>query len=203
VRGLRVEPAEIERALLAHPDVRDAGVSVERRAPAPERLVAWISPSPPEDLADFLRARLPAALVPSRFAAAARLPRSAAGKLDRRALAALHVPPDAPRGAAPDGDLERQIAAIWGDVLGIEAPPVDRGFFDLGGHSLLAVRAHRLLERALGRAVPLIDLFTHPTIRALARNLRGEAISVGRAPPDPSARAAALLRQRRRRIQEE
>jgi acyl-coenzyme A synthetase/AMP-(fatty) acid ligase len=205
VRGLRVEPAEIERALLAHPDVRDAGVLVERRPPAPDRLVAWISPSPPADLADFLRARLPEALVPSRFAAAAHLPRSAAGKLDRRALAALSLPEpssDAPIGAAPESDLERQIAAIWGDVLGLggEAPPVDRGFFDLGGHSLLAVRAHRLLERALGRAIPLIDLFTHPTIRELARNLQGAAISVPRAAPDPSARAAALLRQRRRRI---
>ena len=203
VRGLRIEPAEIERALLAHPDVRDAGVLVERRPPAPDRLVAWISPSLPEDLVDFLRARLPEALVPSRFAAAARLPRSAAGKLDRRALAALALPSpasDASIGVAPESALERQIAAIWSEVLGIEAPPADRGFFDLGGHSLLAVRAHRLLERALGRAIPLIDLFTHPTIRALARNLQGDAISVLRALPDPSARAAALLRQRRRRI---
>ncbi|MEP7119969.1 MAG: amino acid adenylation domain-containing protein [Byssovorax sp.] len=203
VRGLRIEPGEIERALLEHPDVRDAGVLALRRPPAPDRLVAWISPSLPEDLVDFLRARLPEALIPSRFAAATRLPRSAAGKLDRRALAALALPPDAPIGAAPESDLERQIAAIWGDVLGIEAPPVDRGFFDLGGHSLLAVRAHQLLQRALGRAFPLIDLFTYPTIRALARNLQGRDTSTVRAPPDPSARAAALLRQRRRRIPDE
>jgi amino acid adenylation domain-containing protein len=198
VRGLRVEPAEIERALLAHPDVRDAGVLVERRPPAPDRLVAWISPSPPADLAAFLRARLPEALVPSRFAAAARLPRSAAGKLDRRALAALPLPEDAPIGAAPESALERQIAAIWSDVLGIEAPPVDRGFFDLGGHSLLAVRAHRLLERAIGRAIPLIDLFAYPTIRALARHLAGEDPPPPLA-PDPAVRSSALRRQRQRR----
>jgi amino acid adenylation domain-containing protein len=197
LRGLRVEPAEIERALLAHPDVRDAGVLVERRASAPDRLVAWISPSIPLDLAAFLRARLPESLVPSRFLAAASLPRSAAGKLDRRALAALALPRDAVIGAAPASAIERKIAAIWSEVLGLDASPVDRGFFDLGGHSLLAVRAHRLLERALGRAIPLIDLFTHPTIRDFARHLGGED-----PPPiaaDPALRAAALRRQRLRR----
>ena len=202
LRGLRVEPVEVERALLAHPDVRDAGVLIERRPSAPDRLVAWISPRPPEDLAAFARARLPEALVPSRFAAAQRLPRSAAGKLDRRALAALAWPVEAPIGAPPEGAIERRIAAIWRDVLGLEAAPVDRGFFDLGGHSLLAVRAHRLLERGLGRPIPLIDLFTHPTIRALARHLEGESTSP-LASPDLSTRAAALSRQRRRRRGEE
>jgi amino acid adenylation domain-containing protein len=197
VRGLRVEPAEIERALLAHPAVRDAAVVIERRASSPDRLVAWIVPSPPADLAAFARARLPDALVPSRFAAAASLPRSAAGKLDRRALAALLLPRDAPEGAAPASDLERRIAAIWGAVLDLDAPPVDRGFFDLGGHSLLAVRAHRLLERDLGRAIPLLDLFAHPTIRALARHLGGEATPL--VAPDTRARAEALRRQRQRR----
>ena len=198
VRGLRVEPAEIERALLEHPDVRDVGVVIERRAPAPDRLVAWIVPTPPADLVIFARARLPEALVPSRFAAAARLPRSAAGKLDRRALAALVLPAFAPGGAAPDSDLERRIAAIWSEVLDVPAPPVDRGFFELGGHSLLAVRAHRLLERAIGRAIPLIDLFAHPTIRALARHLGGEDPPPPLA-PDLSVRAGALRRQRLRR----
>ncbi len=201
MRGLRVEPAEIECALLEHPGVRDAGVVIARCASAPDRLLAWIVPAPPADLAAFARARLPEALVPSRFAAAPSLPRSTAGKLDRRALAALALPLDAPEGAAPVGSLERRIAAIWSDVLDLPAPPVDRGFFDLGGHSLLAVRAHRLLERELGRAIPLIDLFAHPTIRALARHLDGEE-------PPPTARnggtrADALRRQRLRRRGEE
>jgi amino acid adenylation domain-containing protein len=199
VRGLRIEPLEIEHALLSHPEVSDAGVVVARSVAEPDQLIAWISPALPVDLVDFLRARLPEALVPSRFAALARVPRSAAGKLDRRALAALALPREARRGAAPDSDLERRIAAIWSDVLGVEAPPVDRGFFDLGGHSLLAVRAHRLLERALGRAIPLIDLFAHPTIRALARHLGDDARASLPAPPDRAARAATLSRLRRRR----
>ena len=199
LRGLRVEPLEIERALLDHPEVRDAGVLIERNPSAPDRLLAWITPVVPADLTAFARERLPEALVPSRFLAAPRLPRSAAGKLDRRALAALALPPEARRGAAPAGDLERRIAAIWSEVLGLQAPPVDQGFFDLGGHSLLAVRAHRLLERDLGRAVPLIDLFAHPTIRALARRLGGEEPPRLPSAPDPTARSAALLRQRRRR----
>jgi amino acid adenylation domain-containing protein len=199
VRGLRVEPLEIERALLDHPEVRDAGVLLDHQPPAPARLLAWIAPALPADLAAFARARLPEALVPSRFLAAPILPRSAAGKLDRRALAALAQPPETARGAAPASDLERRIAAIWSEVLGLAAVPVDRGFFDLGGHSLLAVRAHRLLERALGRTVPLIDLFAHPTIRALAHRLEeAEPPSLPSA-LDPAARAAALLRQRRRR----
>jgi acyl carrier protein len=151
------------------------------------------------DLAAFVRARLPEARVPSRFVVAASLPRSAAGKLDRRALAALAIPAEAPLGAAPASDLERRIAAIWSELLGLEGAPVDRGFFDLGGHSLLAVRAHRLLERELGRAIPLIDLFTYPTIRALARHLDGAVPGSPLASPDLATRAAALSRQRRRR----
>ncbi len=198
VRGLRVEPLEIERVLLAHPAVRDAGVARATGASQPDRLVAWISPAVPADLGDFVRARLPEALVPSRFVAVARLPRSAAGKLDRRALAALPPPREAAIGAAPGSDLERQIAAIWSEVLGVDAPPVDRNFFDLGGHSLLAVRAHRRLERELARSIPLIDLFAHPTIRALGRHLGGEA-PPSSPTPDRAVRASALRRQRLRR----
>lgn len=118
IRGHRVEPGEIERVLLAHPDVRDAGVLVERSPSASDRLVAWVSPSMPGDLADFLRAHLPEALVPSRFAAAARLPRGASGKLDRRALAASRCPGtrrSAPRPRArSSGKLRRSGATCSG-----------------------------------------------------------------------------------------
>jgi amino acid adenylation domain-containing protein len=203
IRGLRVEPGEIERAILACPGVREAAVIGRRSASGDTDLVAWIAPEGAvADLDRRLRERLPGSLVPSRFAGCDALPRTSAGKIDRRSLASRPLP-DVPRtrGEKADTPLERAIAAIWAEALGIASPPLDAGFFELGGHSLLITRVHARLEREIGRPIPLVELFRHPTVRTLARHL-----SAGEAPPDAASprpdldfRAAALRRQRERR----
>ncbi len=201
IRGQRIEPGEIERALSQHPGVREAAVERRESADGSAFLVAHVAPAPlPGDLDAFLRARLPASLIPARFIASPHLPRSIAGKLDRRALAAVVLDPlSPPRGEAPRGALEQRIAAVWASVLGVEAPPIDVGFFDLGGHSLqVAVLAGRL-ERALGREVPLIEIFRRPTIRAFAVWMAGEEGARGEATPDRARRGEALRRLRARR----
>src|SRR6185436_15252065 len=119
-----------------------------------------------------LRERLPAYMVPADFVLLPRLPLSPNGKVDRRALAALAQAPDEPRRSVPlQGELERRIAAVWREVLGVEEIGADDNFFDAGGHSLLLVRLHSRLEEALGRTFPLIDLFGSPTIRSQAEHL--------------------------------
>jgi amino acid adenylation domain-containing protein len=171
LRGVRVEPAEVEAALTAHPAVGAAAVAL--RGP---QLVAWVVPAAGEAVEPrFLRAhlarRLPAALVPSRFVVLERLPTGPTGKLDRGALPA---PPAAGEESpvAPRDEVEAALAEIFGEVLGAERVGVRDGFFALGGHSLLAVPLLSRIERRFGRRLPLAALFERPTVEELAELLR-------------------------------
>src|SRR5262249_46653304 len=143
VRGVRVEPAEVEAALVRHPAVAEAAVVPRTRASGTD-LVAFVvprSPEPPGGLAADLRPQvrqgLPAAFGPAAVQLLPALPKTTPGKLDRRALRE-RAEAVAPAGPAPaDGD---ELAAAWHAAL--EAGPADpaAGFLDLGGHSLAAAR---------------------------------------------------------------
>jgi amino acid adenylation domain-containing protein len=179
IRGYRIEPGEIEAALRLHPAVRDAVVDARGPSDA-RRLIAWIVPREgsaapaASDLRELLRDRLPDPLVPAAFAAVAGLPLTPGGKVDRRALAEpSEARPDDVAWAEPQSTLERTIAGIYGDLLRSRVGLHDN-FFDLGGHSLLIVRAHQKLKAALGREIPVLDLFRFSTVAALARHLGGE-----------------------------
>jgi len=180
IRGYRIEPGEIEAALRLHPEVRDAVVDARGSRDA-KRLIAWIvpregaeAPAAP-DLRAFLRGRLPEPLLPAAFVPLAVLPLTPSGKVDRRALAEpAETRPDHAAYAEPQSALERAIAEIYRDLLRIGRIGLHDNFFDLGGHSLLIVRAHQKLKEALGREIPVLDLFRFPTVAALARHLGGE-----------------------------
>jgi amino acid adenylation domain-containing protein len=188
IRGFRIELGEIEAALLDHPEVREAAVLVREDARGDKRLVACVipkedpAPALPE-LRRFLKARLPEYMLPSELVLRDAWPVTPTGKLDRRAL--LEAPPSrsARSGAEAGTDLERAVAAIWAEVIGLESVGVQENFFDLGGHSLLMIEVQARLEQALGRGVPLVDLFRYPTVAALAEALE-------RAVPAPEAAAA-------------
>jgi amino acid adenylation domain-containing protein len=173
VRGFRVEVGEVESALLEHPAVREAAV-----VPATDgggmRLVAHISaagaPPPLPELRAFVAARLPAHMVPTSIVLHPSLPRSASGKLDRRALADV-VPARPASGREPANEDEAVLRAIWEEVLGVEGPGVDREFLELGGHSLHAARIVARVTARLGARLDVRDLFEDGTIEALARRL--------------------------------
>src|SRR5690606_26601197 len=127
--------------------------------------------------------------LPSELVFLEALPLNAHGKVDRKALpppsnlqdrlaAAEHVP--------PRDEVERAIAEVWREVLNVERIGVHDPFFDLGGHSLALARVHVLLGERLGREVPLVDLFRHPTVASLAKHLSATA-SPRPAPPEPPA----------------
>ncbi len=177
IRGHRIEPGEIEAVLVTQPGVSSAVVDV-RVVPGGPALVAWITPPVDERaLRAALRERLPAAMVPAAFVFLGALPLTPNGKVDRRAL----PPPGESAGGSggateafvPATPLEEQIAAAWREVLGRAAVGVMDNFFDVGGHSLLLVQVQSRLEKALGRSVAVVDLFAHPTVRALAAHLDG------------------------------
>lgn len=148
------------------------------RAHAPERLVAFIVPSDdvPSDaeLRAFVEARVPEYMVPSRFVSLERLPRTAAGKLDRRALANERMvevesrTANPPRG--PRNDIESKLVAIWKAVLKVDDVGVDDDFFELGGDSLLSIRVIGRAGREGIRIAPE-KFFERPTIAHLAASI--------------------------------
>ncbi|MFF4169351.1 amino acid adenylation domain-containing protein [Streptomyces sp. NPDC001744] len=182
LRGFRIEPAEIENALLADPAVRDARVLVREDAPGDRRLVAYVVPAPgtrPDGpaLAHGLGRVLPGYMVPSAFVLLDALPLNANGKVDRRALPAPQAP--AAGGTAPRTPHEEVLAGLFADVLGVPSVGVDDDFFSLGGHSLLATRLVARIRAATGAETELRQLFEHPTVASLAAALGG----AGRARP--------------------
>ncbi|HYH79840.1 MAG TPA: amino acid adenylation domain-containing protein [Longimicrobium sp.] len=172
VRGVRIEPGEVEAALASHPAVREAAAAVRA-----ERLVAWVVPvdgGPAPDAAALrahLRARLPEPMVPSAFVVAGDLPRTAGGKLDRRALPAPPLEGGAVTGVAPRTAVEEILAGSWARLLGGALPGVHDDFFALGGHSLLAARAVAAVRAAFGVELPVRALFDAPTVAGLARRV--------------------------------
>jgi amino acid adenylation domain-containing protein len=186
IRGVRIEPGEIEAALGHHPGVREAVVAAREDAGGNKMLVAWVvaraaaGGHPPADLIPdlrrFLRARLPEAMVPSAFVAMPALPLNANGKVDKKALPA----PDraalaATEYAAPEDPLQESLARIWQRLLKLERVGIDDAFFDVGGHSLLAVQLVNTIEQELRRACTLDMLYRGGSIRALAAEMGRDA----------------------------
>jgi amino acid adenylation domain-containing protein len=174
IRGFRIELGEIEAVLAGHPGVEQAVAVVRGRSDGDRRLVAYVvargEDLDPAALRRHTLDRLPEYMVPSVFVPMAALPLTPNGKVDRRALPELG---DLRLGGAaaslpPRTETERRLAAIWEDVLGVEGVGARDDFFALGGHSLLLVRLNRRLSRDLGREVPVVDLFRHSTVEALA-----------------------------------
>jgi amino acid adenylation domain-containing protein len=195
IRGFRIEPGEIEAVLERHPSIRAAAV-VDRRDPDGDaRLVAYIEHAKPDglvaasDLREFAAARVPGYMVPATYVTVERLPLTPNGKVD---LAALPEPAwtraaTANEFAAPSTALERTVAGIWSDVLGIERIGVDDNFFALGGHSLLGMQVMSRLRDELGVALSLRAVFESPTVAGLAAAAQG-------APRQPENGEPALVR---------
>ncbi|HYG65750.1 MAG TPA: amino acid adenylation domain-containing protein, partial [Thermoanaerobaculia bacterium] len=183
VRGFRVEPEEIESVLGGCPGVRQAVVLARQVSPGDTRLIAFLVSEPggvgaPGIWRALLREKLPDYMVPSHFVILDALPLNANGKVDRRALLAhgaalaeTERPDLAATYLGPCTAIEETLAAIWGDVLGIERVGVDDDFFELGGHSLLATQAVSRVRQALAVDMPLRTLFKNQTVRAFAKQV--------------------------------
>jgi amino acid adenylation domain-containing protein len=126
-------------------------------------------------LREHLEALLPAYMVPTAFTELDALPLTANGKVDRRRLAGTAAAPGPAVRTAPATDLERAVLAVAQRVLRLERLGVTESLFDAGATSLMIVGLHRELTAALGRDLPLLALFDHTTVRALATYLEGAA----------------------------
>jgi amino acid adenylation domain-containing protein len=184
IHGRRIDPLEIESALLACAGTREAAVVGKPDANGELRLVAYVSMNEgaafvPRDLRAALRAALPAFLVPSRIYALDALPVSGAGKVDRRALV-QRVDPIITHDEIASDELERTLLGIWSRAVGAAVRLHDDFFDDLGGESLVAADLVADVQRLLGRSIHLSLLLELNTVAKMADYLRTRAESVER-----------------------
>ncbi|HCL4081127.1 TPA: non-ribosomal peptide synthase/polyketide synthase [Pseudomonas aeruginosa] len=175
LRGLRIELGEIEARLLEHPWVREAAVlAVDGR-----QLVGYVVLESEggdwrEALAAHLAASLPEYMVPAQWLALERMPLSPNGKLDRKALPKIEAEDGLGEYVAPASEPERQLAAIWADVLGRERVGVTDNFFALGGDSIVSIQVVSRARQA-GLQLSPRDLFKLQNIRKLAERCSAAA----------------------------
>ncbi|MEG3939648.1 amino acid adenylation domain-containing protein [Microcoleus sp. S36b_A3] len=178
VRGFRIELGEIEAALGQHSDVLQAVVIVREDVSGDKRLIAYIIANSAaqnkhsiliHELRCFLKGKLPEYMIPAAFVTLEALPLTNNGKVDRKALPA----PDRDRPeleeafAAPSTGIEKNLAEIWAQVLGLEQVGIDDNFFELGGDSILSIQVISKANQAGLRLTPK-QLFQHQTIAQLA-----------------------------------
>jgi non-ribosomal peptide synthetase component F/acyl carrier protein len=174
IRGFRVEIGEVERALLSHPQVNQAGVKVWEREDGEKYLAAYIAlrkgyrPGV-DELRNFLIEKLPDYMVPSAFVFLDDLPLTN-GKLDRKGL----PEPENKRPelnqpyASPRNDVEHNLVQIWQEILQVNPIGINDHFFDLGGHSLAATRVVSQVVKKFRLEIPLQSLFRSPSVAEMA-----------------------------------
>ncbi|WP_405858823.1 amino acid adenylation domain-containing protein [Streptomyces sp. NBC_00090] len=171
IRGYRVEPGEAQAVLADHPGVREAVVVARTDAAGTVRLAGYFVPAgnPVEGgvLAEYCAELLPDYLVPSSFTVLEAVPLNANGKLDRAAL-----PDPVPMAALsavdePSGPLEKRISEVWAELLGTPIGVRDN-FFLAGGNSILAIRLIAAIQSEFEIALPVREIFEHPTVAGLA-----------------------------------
>ena len=208
LRGFRIEPGEIEAALVEVKGVRQASVVVRDDVPGGRQLVAYLVPETAPEAAPIRNAlgqRLPDFMVPGLFVRLPELPLNVNGKVEKRALPRPVLDSDPAQSVAPRNELEQAIATIWRQVLGAGDElrlGIHDNFFEVGGSSLTLARVHRHLSEELASSLALVDLFQYPTIGALAQRISAgtpDKKTFERARSTGRERQQALRRRARRR----
>ncbi len=176
LRGYRIELDEIETVLCQHQAIDRAVVTIRETA-GDRRLVAYVVPGQqqtlaPSDIRNYLEQRLPSYMVPPAIVLMESLPLTPNEKVDHQALPEPTAGIDNRREfVAPANDIERTLAAIWIQLLGVERPGTSDNFFELGGHSLLAVRLISRIREVFQLELTIGEVFMHPAIASLAAHI--------------------------------
>ncbi|UCH95998.1 MAG: amino acid adenylation domain-containing protein, partial [Candidatus Aminicenantes bacterium] len=186
IRGIRIEPGEIENQLLKHDDIKEAVVLDREEGPGgsptgwgDKYLCAYIVPSSVDTagLREYLSGVLPDYMVPSYFVPIEKIPLTPTGKLDRKALPGPEIRAAAGY-AAPRNKIEKKLVEIWSQILGRDALHasqlrtslgIDDNFFELGGHSLKAAIMAAKIRKEFNVNLSLKEIFKQPFIRGLSQ----------------------------------
>ncbi len=177
LRGFRIELGEIEHKLLQHPGVREVVVLALDGDSASEKILcAYIAGDSEIDipsLRGYLTAELPSYMVPSKFVTIDEMPLSTSGKIDRKQLASIEPGGTASESeyVAPTGNIEKIVADVWRDVLGIDKVGIHDNFFELGGNSLKIIQLSEQLNKVMSQPADIITFFTYPSISSFVDNM--------------------------------
>jgi amino acid adenylation domain-containing protein len=178
LRGFRIELGEIESALRGHERVGEAAVMMRELAPGDAGLAAYFVPHhvvgdgggpEPRELRAYLETLLPEYMVPAVFVKLEEMPRTPAGKIDRRALPQPGTEGLGGPYVAPSTPAEEALAELWREVLGVERVGATDDFFALGGHSLLAVRLIARLRERFPIDLSTRLVFQTPTLAGMSK----------------------------------
>jgi tyrocidine synthetase-3 len=183
IRGFRIELGEIENVLLKHDEINEV-VVIDKEDQDGNKYLCTYYVSDKEisnnSLRNWLRESLPDYMIPQYFIPISNIPITSTGKMDRSSL------PE-PNGTiyagieyeAPTNNIEKKLASIWQEVLGIECVGINESFFEVGGNSLSIVKVHNLIERIYPRVVKVTDLFTYHSIKAIAELIAEKCSNTG------------------------
>jgi tyrocidine synthetase III len=181
VRGFRIELGEIENRLVSHKNVKECILIARDVHQGDKYLCAYIVPHKGDEfneeiLRDYLAAELPEYMVPASFVELEKMPLTANGKIDRKALP-LPLQASGSQYVPPRNDIEKQMAEIWVAVLGLNKDKIGiyDDFFQMGGHSLKATRLVARVHKIFDVEIPLNQLFQTPTIDALCRYINNNS----------------------------
>ena len=203
IRGVRIEPREIETVVLGHPAIREAVVLARKNPQSEKYLVAYVVPKlmgeksatssvslNTNKLRQYLSQQLPEYMMPSALVFLKALPLTPNGKINRQAL----PEPEIDRSwlnssfVAPRTATEQQLAEIWTEVLQLKQVGIYDNFFELGGHSLLATQVVSRIAQIFEVELPLRTLFETPTIAGLSNFIEQSAGSLQGQPIIPKRR---------------
>lgn len=190
IRGYRVELDEVEQVIGRCAGVHSAAVIVRDDASTRQLAAFYAGDLTEPALRLAIADTLPHYMVPAYLKRLETLPRTVSGKIDKTALQQLSLTPTPVTDVREQTHLERTIADIWAEVLGVASIQLTDNFFELGGHSIKGVRANHRVGQRLGLTVELAELFRHPTLAAfaacLAEKSRATYAAIRPVPTQPS-----------------
>ncbi|NFC39301.1 amino acid adenylation domain-containing protein, partial [Clostridium botulinum] len=172
IRGFRIELGEIENRLLQHESIREAAVLVKENEENEKYICAYVVSKKSFDelnLKNYLKETLPDYMIPTYFIQLEKMPLTANGKLDRKALPKPNLDISLNEYEAPRNELEETLVKIWSEVLNVKKIGINDNFFDLGGHSLKATVLMSKIHKELNKEIPLKELFKSPTIKEFGK----------------------------------
>lgn len=197
VRGFRIEPSEVEAALLQRPEVREAFVCGHGE---PRELIAYVvlagEAGRIAELKAHLKKSLPDYMIPAAIVRLESLPSSVNGKIETSRLPApSREDYIANAYVEPRHDLEIALSQIWADVLKRERVGLEDHFFEIGGSSLIAVELQRAINTRLGKQLKVTDIFAFPTVEDMAARLAGRDEAVPHEAADRSHERRPIARE--------
>ncbi|MGG3640837.1 amino acid adenylation domain-containing protein [Bacillus gobiensis] len=206
INGVRIEPDEINDHLINHDAIENSVVVAKQHPNRESYLCAYViakQEMTAAELRAYLKNKLPEYMIPASFVQLKQLPLTANDKIDRKALQNRkdedHLQSKTVY-TAPSSHLEKRIADIWKQILGMNQVGIHDHFFELGGNSLTIIQVNERLKEELEIDISVVELFRHPTISSLAQQVKSK--NENRTPENENADRGKVMEESRNRLKQ-